>query len=96
MSARTLTQRFRTRSFFAVAPFIGAAEDGLRYLGRELGVPALVGQSLGTAAAVEMALRGYGSKLVPISPFTSMVDMAQRRPRMSGMANAAMTCSVQS
>lgn len=38
----------------------------------------LVGQSLGTGVAVEMAVRGYGSKLLLISPYTSMIDMVQR------------------
>lgn len=38
----------------------------------------LVGQSLGTGVAVEMAVRGFGSRLLLISPFTSMVDMVQR------------------
>lgn len=38
----------------------------------------LVGQSLGTGVAIEMAVRGHGSRLVLISPFTSMVDMVKR------------------
>jgi uncharacterized protein len=38
----------------------------------------LQGQSLGSAVAAEMAERGHGSRLVLISPFTSIVDMAQR------------------
>ncbi|MFO0547936.1 MAG: alpha/beta fold hydrolase [Polyangiaceae bacterium] len=38
----------------------------------------LVGHSLGTGVAVEMAVRGYGAKLVLVSPFTSMVDMVSR------------------
>ena len=37
----------------------------------------LQGQSLGTGIAVEMALRGYGKKLILISPYTSMVDMGK-------------------
>lgn len=49
---------------------------------RELGVPAqstvLQGMSLGTGVAVEMALRGHGSRLVLLAPYTSMVDMARR------------------
>ncbi len=56
------------------------AETALRHL-ESLGVPAssmvLEGQSLGTGVAVEMARRGYGSRLVLISPYTSMVDMAR-------------------
>lgn len=57
------------------------AETALRYL-ESHGVPSrsmvLEGQSLGTGVAVEMARRGYGSRLVLISPYTSMVDMARR------------------
>jgi fermentation-respiration switch protein FrsA (DUF1100 family) len=55
-----------------------AALDTLR---TELLVPAarivLQGQSLGTGIAVEMAARGHGKRLVLISPYTSMVDMAK-------------------
>ena len=57
-----------------------AAEAALAYLRTALGVPRdatiLQGQSLGTGVAAEMAHRGYGSRLVLISPYTSMVDMA--------------------
>lgn len=57
------------------------AATALRHLA-SLGVPApsvvLEGQSLGTGVAVEMAGRGYGSRLVLISPYTSLVDMARR------------------
>ncbi len=35
----------------------------------------LVGQSLGSAVAVEMAVRGYGGRLLLISPFTSVPDL---------------------
>lgn len=35
----------------------------------------LVGQSLGSAVAVEMAVRGYGGRLLLISPFTSIPDL---------------------
>jgi pimeloyl-ACP methyl ester carboxylesterase len=56
-----------------------AAEASLRRL-LELGIPRasiiLQGQSLGTGVAVEMARRGYGERLVLISPYTSIVDMA--------------------
>lgn len=56
------------------------AETALEHLAL-LGVPAssvvLEGQSLGTGVAVEMARRGYGSRLVLISPYTSLVDMAR-------------------
>jgi uncharacterized protein len=36
----------------------------------------LLGQSLGTGVAVEMASRGYGARLVLLSPYTSIVDVA--------------------
>eukprot|EP00746_Dinoflagellata_sp_MGD_P130137 gnl/MRDRNA2_/MRDRNA2_64113_c0_seq1.p1 gnl/MRDRNA2_/MRDRNA2_64113_c0~~gnl/MRDRNA2_/MRDRNA2_64113_c0_seq1.p1 ORF type:complete len:522 (-),score=94.48 gnl/MRDRNA2_/MRDRNA2_64113_c0_seq1:28-1593(-) len=36
----------------------------------------LVGQSIGCAAAVEMATRGFGKKMILLSPFTSLQDMA--------------------
>ncbi|WP_394836613.1 alpha/beta hydrolase [Pendulispora rubella] len=58
-----------------------AAEAGLVHLEKELGVPrertVLVGQSIGSGAATEMARRGYGAKLVLISPYTSIPDMAR-------------------
>ncbi len=58
------------------------ADVALVHLRDELGVPkermVIEGQSLGTGVAVEMAHRGHGSRLVLISPFTSMVDMARR------------------
>jgi len=38
----------------------------------------LVGHSLGTGVAAEMAARGYGGRLVLISPFTSIPDMVRR------------------
>lgn len=57
------------------------AESALEHLGGALHVPAssvvLEGQSLGTGVAVEMARRGHGSRLVLISPYTSMLDMAR-------------------
>ena len=56
-----------------------AAEASLRFL-IEGGVPresiVLQGQSLGTGVAIEMARRGYGARLILISPYTSIVDMA--------------------
>jgi pimeloyl-ACP methyl ester carboxylesterase len=56
-----------------------AADRAVRHL-REAGVDrahlVLVGQSLGTGVATEMASRGYASRLVLLSPYTSMVDMA--------------------
>jgi alpha-beta hydrolase superfamily lysophospholipase len=55
------------------------AEASLRHL-IALGVPresiVVQGQSLGSGVAIEMARRGYGARLVLISPYTSMVDMA--------------------
>lgn len=38
----------------------------------------LSGQSLGTGVATEMAQRGHGSRLILLSPYTSIVDVAQR------------------
>jgi pimeloyl-ACP methyl ester carboxylesterase len=59
-----------------------AAEAALTHLQKDLGVPreavVLQGQSLGTGVAAEMARRGRGAKLVLVSPYTSMVDMAAR------------------
>jgi len=58
------------------------AETALGHLRDALGVSrertVIEGQSLGTGVAVEMARRGYGSRLVLISPYTSMIDMARR------------------
>ena len=38
----------------------------------------LLGQSLGTGVATEMAKRGMGARMVLVSPFTSVADMARR------------------
>ena len=38
----------------------------------------LEGQSLGSGVAIEMAIRGHGARLILISPYTSMPDMARR------------------
>jgi len=38
----------------------------------------LVGRSLGTGVAVELAARGHGRALVLVSPYTSMVDLGRR------------------
>jgi pimeloyl-ACP methyl ester carboxylesterase len=58
-----------------------AAESALGHL-YELGVlrgsVVLLGQSLGTGVAAEMAHRGHGSRMILISPYTSMVEMAAR------------------
>lgn len=57
------------------------AETALWHLHNGHGVPTervvLQGQSLGTGVAVEMARRGHGARLVLISPFTSVPDVAQ-------------------
>lgn len=56
------------------------AEAALWHLHNGLGVPSpevvLEGQSLGSGVAVEMAKRGHGARLVLISPFTSVADVA--------------------
>jgi alpha-beta hydrolase superfamily lysophospholipase len=59
-----------------------AAESALLWLRTERGVESarvvLLGQSLGSGVAAEMARRGLGARLVLISPFTSVADMARR------------------
>jgi len=59
-----------------------AAETALEHLRHQLGVPrertVLQGQSLGSGVAVEMAQRGHGSRLVLITPYTSIVDVGAR------------------
>ncbi|MFY0523056.1 alpha/beta hydrolase [Archangium gephyra] len=59
-----------------------AAETALEHLHQKLGVPrertVLQGQSLGSGVAVEMAKRGHGSRLVLITPYTSIVDVGAR------------------
>lgn len=59
-----------------------AAEIALGHLRERLGVPVertvLVGHSLGTGVATEMALRGRGARLVLLSPFTTLADAAGR------------------
>lgn len=56
------------------------AEAALWHLHNGIGVPTtevvLQGQSLGAGVAVEMAKRGHGARLVLISPFTSVPEMA--------------------
>jgi alpha-beta hydrolase superfamily lysophospholipase len=58
------------------------AETALVMLRDEKSVPrekiVLSGQSLGTGVAVEMASRGHGSRMLLISPYTSIVDVANR------------------
>jgi uncharacterized protein len=59
-----------------------AAESALSWLRTEHQVGAervvLLGQSLGSAVACEMAKRGLGARVVLISPFTSVAAMARR------------------
>lgn len=59
----------------------GAAESALQHLTGELGVPresvVLSGWSLGSGVAVEMARRGWGTKLVLVSAYTSIPDAAK-------------------
>jgi len=58
------------------------AELALKDLHGNKGVPreriVLSGQSLGTGVAVEMASRGHGARLLLLSPYTSIIDMANR------------------
>ena len=58
------------------------AEAALGHLRDRLGVPnertVLMGQSLGTGVAAEMATRGFGSRIVLLSPYTSVPDLADR------------------
>jgi len=59
-----------------------AAESALAWLRTDRGIDAdrvvLLGQSLGSGVATEMAKRGLGTRLVLISPFTSIAAMARR------------------
>jgi uncharacterized protein len=54
-----------------------AALAALRAAGVPAGRTVLVGRSLGTGVAVEMARRGHGQALVLISAYTSMVEMGR-------------------
>ena len=54
-----------------------AAAQQLESLGIEKSRVVLVGQSIGTGPAVEMAHRGWGNRLVLLTPFTSVPDAAQ-------------------
>lgn len=57
-----------------------SAEEALRYLREQLLIPVeqtiLMGQSLGTGVATEMARRGHGARLILLSPYTSIPDVA--------------------
>ena len=56
-----------------------SAERALIWLReRRPGLLVLQGQSLGGAVAAEMARRGFGSRLVLVSTFTSLAEAAQR------------------
>jgi pimeloyl-ACP methyl ester carboxylesterase len=63
------------------AAIYAAAERALALLA-ERGVPGgdvvLLGRSLGSGVAVELARRGHGARVVLVSPFTSLGDMAAR------------------
>lgn len=54
-----------------------SAEKQLNELGVAKDRVILLGQSIGTGPAVELAKRGWGSKLVLLTPFTSLPDAAQ-------------------
>lgn len=58
-----------------------SVEAALRWLHGPLETPSeritLIGQSLGTGVATEMALRGHGARLALLSPFTSTDDVAE-------------------
>ncbi|MEZ4225617.1 MAG: alpha/beta hydrolase [Polyangiaceae bacterium] len=59
------------------------AEAALWHLHNGLSIPTeqvvLQGQSLGSGVATEMAKRGHGMRLVLISPFTSVPDVAREK-----------------
>ncbi|HET6983929.1 MAG TPA: alpha/beta hydrolase [Myxococcaceae bacterium] len=64
------------------ASIVAAAEKALEHLTGRMGVAreriVLSGQSLGTGVAVRLAANGWGTKLVLLSPYTSMPDVATR------------------
>lgn len=59
-----------------------AGEAALQWLQSERGIErdrvVLLGQSLGSGVATELAKRGFGARLVLISPFTSAAEMGRR------------------
>ena len=61
---------------------LAAAEAGLRQLTGPMGIArdrlVLSGQSLGTGVAVELAARGWGRRLLLLSPFTSLPAVGAR------------------
>jgi pimeloyl-ACP methyl ester carboxylesterase len=64
------------------ASLLRAGEDALVSLERQLPADRIVleGQSLGSAVATQLAARGHGSRLVLISPFTSVPAVAAKSP----------------
>ncbi len=56
-----------------------AAHELLRARGVKEDRLVLVGRSLGTGVAVEMAHRGYGCALLLVSPYTSITDVGRNR-----------------
>ncbi|CAE8625351.1 unnamed protein product [Polarella glacialis] len=62
------------------ASFYEASEQMLRHLAQERGLQSsqvvLLGHSVGGGVATEMALRGLGSRLILVSPFLSIPEMA--------------------
>jgi len=59
------------------ASIYAAAEAQLKGLGLPNDRVILLGQSIGTGPAVELARRGYGHKLVLLTPFTTLGEVAQ-------------------
>jgi fermentation-respiration switch protein FrsA (DUF1100 family) len=61
---------------------VSAGREALVYAGETLGIAPgrliLQGQSLGSGVASQLAVRGSAAKLVLISPFTSVTDLASR------------------
>jgi len=66
------------------ASIVAAAEKALEHLTGPMGVDRqriiLSGQSLGTGVAVRLAANGWGTKLVLLSPYTSMTDVGAHGP----------------
>jgi len=64
------------------ASILEAAEKGLQHLTTAMGVSkervVLSGQSLGTGVAVALASRGWGTRVVLLSPYLSLADVAER------------------
>lgn len=62
------------------ASLVATGEEAIRHLSEEMGVSqerlVLSGQSVGTGVAVTLASKGHGTKLVLLSPYTSLPDVA--------------------